>query len=95
MSSVKASISEGNFSKACKLLLSSGVCIITDSVVAALAALHPARFDEIPARASLPPALQLSPAEVLRGLDSFPSCSGSGPSKLWPQNIKDAVPSIL
>jgi hypothetical protein len=90
-SQVRAAVAEGNFGKACKLLLSNGVSTLSDAVFDALAAKHPARFMAVPEPASLPPATQLSSGEIMRALETFPSCSSAGPSKLWPQNVKDAV----
>jgi hypothetical protein len=78
-------------SKACKLLLSDGICDINEEVVADLERKHPPRFKGFTGSSVDVQGIQVIAAEVLRQLESFPKDSSAGPSQLSPQLLLDAV----
>ena len=88
----KALTQEGNLSKACSALLSCGIADVNPSVLCDLRSKHPSRPTAVKLPVtSLPPSIQMTRDEVAVGIRSFPAASGAGPSKLFPDHLREAL----
>jgi hypothetical protein len=95
---VKSLMSEGRFSLACNALAGvEPMAPMNDATMNVLRAKHPNSDHSmrIPMAKHLPPIPSVSAADVEKAIRSFPIGSGSGPSKLRPDHIRDAFDSHL
>ena len=87
----RRAVGEGQFRKAIQALCSEGLAPVTPEVFEEMLAKHPRAPPPITSPAPAPAPDDISEAEVLRALRSFPSGSAPGPSCCRANHLKEAV----
>jgi hypothetical protein len=90
----RRAIEDGQFKKATQALTSSGLAQASDEVFSEMLAKHPHDDLSTLPQKTPPASVQISEAEVLKGLRSFPNGTAPGPSALRANHLKEAVLQI-